>query len=312
MASRLGFPGNLRIGCILRNPLLYHEIGMNLTAFIWHAPGLLLTQAFALDARSVWMVVAAFIAGGMNALAGGGSLLLFPAMLATGMLPIHANATNTVALWPGQFTSIAAYREGVMKHLRLAIPIGIAGVAGGAIGALALLRTSQETFLHLVPWLLLTAAIIFAFSGRVTRWLERRRLRLDLERRKTSAHGSGREPSRMLLLLLTALLCVYVGYFGAGGGILTIALFSLFGFDDMNEINALKVVTTTAANSAAFLIFVVGRQIEWRYCLMAMVTCAIGGYGAARFARRIPQPVLRGLVIGIGFTMTAWFFYKIR
>lgn len=276
---------------------------MNLTAFLWQPRALLLAHSFALNGSSAWLVIAAFIAGGMNAVAGGGSLLLFPAMLTTGMLPIHANATNTVALWPGQFTSIAAYREGVRKHLRLAIPIGIAGLLGGAIGALALLRTSQRTFLHLVPWLLLTAAIIFTFSGRVTRWLERRR---------TAAHGHSREPSRLLLSLLMALLCIYVGYFGAGGGFLVITLLSLFGLDDMNEINALKVVTTTMANSAAFFIFAVGRQIEWRYCLLAMVTCAIGGYSAARFARRIPQPVLRALVVTIGFTMTAWFFYKIR
>jgi uncharacterized protein len=294
---------------------------MSLMGLIWQTPGWLLAaqsfaQPFAAGSRSAWLVVAAFIAGGMNALAGGGSLLLFPAMLATGMLPIHANATNTVALWPGQFTSIAAYREGVLKHLRLAIPMGIAGVAGGAVGAVLLLRTPQDIFLHLVPWLLLTAAIIFTLSGRVTQWLERRRLRLDSERPSaaigTAAQDGFQGPSGMPLFLLTALLCIYVGYFGAGGGILTIALLSLFGFDDMNEINALKVVTTTAANSAAFLIFVVGRQVEWRYCLLAMVSCAIGGYGAARFARRIPQPVLRGLVIGIGFTAAAWFFYKIR
>lgn len=297
--------------------MLYNEIGMSLIAFIWPAPELLLAQSFAspLAARgnSAWLVVAAFIAGGMNALAGGGSLLLFPAMLATGMLPIHANATNTVALWPGQFTSIAAYREGVRKHLRLAIPMGIAGVAGGAIGAMLLLRTPQDIFLHLVPWLLLTAALLFTVSGRVTRWLElRSAARRSTARLGTAAHGGLRKPSGMPLFLLTALLCIYVGYFGAGGGILTIALLSLFGMSDMNEINALKVVTTTAANSAAFLIFVLGRQVEWRYCLPAMAACAIGGYGAARFARRIPQPVLRGLVIGIGFTAAAWFFYKIR
>lgn len=288
---------------------------MHLTALIWQPPGWLaqaLTPAFAAGNRSVWLAGAALIAGGMNAMAGGGSLLLFPAMLATGMLPIQANATNTVALWPGQFTSIAAYREGVRKHLRLAIPMGIAGLAGGTLGALALLRTSQDTFLHMVPWLLLTAAIIFTFGGPVMRRLERRRLRLNLERGKAAAQDGEPATSRTLLVLLTALLCIYVGYFGAGGGILVITLLTLFGFDDMNEINALKVVTTTMANSAAFVIFAVGRQIEWRYCLLAMVACAIGGYAGGRFARRIPQPVLRALVIVIGFTVSVWFFYKLR
>ncbi len=104
--------------------------------------------------------------------------------------------------------------------------------------------------------------------------------------------------------------CFYIGYFGAGAGFLIITLLSLFGFEDLNEINALKVVSTTAANGIAFLIFVIGRQVEWRYCLLAMIACAIGGYTSARFARMIPQPVLRATVIVIGFGMAAWYFYK--
>ena len=106
--------------------------------------------------------------------------------------------------------------------------------------------------------------------------------------------------------------CFYIGYFGAGAGFLLITLLSLFGFQDLNEMNALKVVATTMANGIAFLIFVVGGQVEWRYCLLAMVACAIGGYTSARFARMIPQSVLRGIVIVIGFSMAAWFFWKTR
>jgi len=108
----------------------------------------------------------------------------------------------------------------------------------------------------------------------------------------------------------TVVVCFYIGYFGAGAGFLIITLLSLFGFENLNEINALKVAATTSANGIAFLIFVVGGQVEWRYCLMAMVACAIGGYASARLARNIPQPVLRGVVIAIGFGMAAWFFWK--
>jgi uncharacterized membrane protein YfcA len=104
--------------------------------------------------------------------------------------------------------------------------------------------------------------------------------------------------------------CFYIGYFGAGALFLIITLLSLFGFEDLNEINALKVVSTTAANGIAFLIFVIGRQVEWRYCLLAMIACAIGGYTSARFARMIPQPVLRATVIVIGFGMAAWYFLQ--
>jgi hypothetical protein len=106
--------------------------------------------------------------------------------------------------------------------------------------------------------------------------------------------------------------CFYIGYFGAGAGFLIITLLSLFGFQNLNEINALKVVSTTAANGIAFIIFVCNGQVVWRYCLLAMVTCAIGGYTSARLARRIPQPVLRAMVIAIGFSMAAWFFWKTR
>ncbi len=254
-----------------------------------------------LDWHWLWLSVAAFLAGVLNAVAGGGSFLLFPAMLGMKMLPVQANATNTVALWPGQLTSIAAYRDDIRRNRRLAWPMGLAGLLGGTAGALVLLNTPQMTFLHLVPWLLLGSASIFAATGPVSRWLARR---------KTTA-GEATHPPRLLFVFLsTVFVCFYIGYFGAGAGFLLITLLSLFGFQDLNEINALKVVATTMANGVAFLIFVVGRQVEWRYCLLAMVTCAVGGYSSARFARKVPQPILRGLVVFIGLGMAAWFFWK--
>jgi uncharacterized membrane protein YfcA len=159
------------------------------------------------------------------------------------------------------------------------------------------------TFLHLVPWLLLVAATIFAVSGPVSRWLERR---------KGDLGGAAHPPRRFPVFLCTIVVCFYIGYFGAGAGFLIITLLSLFGFQDLNEINALKVVSTTLANGIAFVIFVFNGQVVWRYCLLAMVTCAIGGYTSARFARMVPQAVLRGLVIFIGFSMAAWFFWNTR
>jgi uncharacterized membrane protein YfcA len=254
-----------------------------------------------MDWRWLWLSVAAFLAGVLNAVAGGGSFLLFPAMLGMKMLPVQANATNTVALWPGQLTSIAAYWDDIRKNLRLAIPMGIAGFIGGTAGAVVLLSTPQMTFLHLVPWLLLVAAVIFALSGPVSRWLERRKMRTT---------GESRPPRRLPVFLFTIVVCFYIGYFGAGAGFLIITLLSLFGFQDLNEINALKVVSTTMANGIAFLIFVFDGQVVWRYCLLAMVTCAVGGYTSARFARMVPQAVLRGVVVFIGLGMAAWFFWR--
>jgi uncharacterized membrane protein YfcA len=254
-----------------------------------------------LDWHWLWLAVAAFLAGVLNAVAGGGSFLLFPAMLGMKMLPVQANATNTVALWPGQLTSVAAYRDDIRNNFRLALPMGLAGLLGGTAGAIVLLNTPQTTFLHLVPWLLLVAASIFALTGPVSRWIERRK-----------GAGQSRAPRRLPLFLLTIVVCFYIGYFGAGAGFLLITLLSMFGIQNMNEINALKVVSTTLANGIAFVIFVCNGQVVWRYCLLAMVTCAIGGYTSARFARIVPQSVLRGLVIFIGFSMSAWFFWMSR
>jgi hypothetical protein len=249
----------------------------------------------------IWLIVASFLAGLLNAVAGGGSFLMFPALLGMGIPPVQANATNTVALWPGQLTSIAGYRDDIRKNLRLAWPMALAGLLGGTAGAIVLLNTPQSTFLHLVPWLLLGAALIFAASGPVTRWLERR---------KGGSPAPFRHPRRFPVFVVTAVVCFYVGYFGAGAGFLIITMLSLFGYQDLNEINALKVVSTTMANGVAFLIFVFDRQVVWRYCLLAMLVCAIAGFTSASLARRIPQPILRATVVAIGLGMAAWFFWK--
>lgn len=261
----------------------------------------LLGNSTLLDWNLLWLVVVAFLAGLLNAVAGGGSFLLFPAMMGMGLLPIQANATNTVALWPGQLTSVAAYREDIRRHRRLAVRLAFAGLLGGTAGAFVLLNTPQRTFLRLVPWLLLVAAGIFALNTPVQRWLQKRR---------SAAAGAERTNRDALLFFCTIGVCFYIGYFGAGAGFLLITLLSLFGHQDLNEINGLKVAATTLANGIAVVIFALGHQVVWHYCLLAMVSCAIGGYASARLARRVPQPVLRGLVVVIGLSMAAWFFWK--
>jgi uncharacterized membrane protein YfcA len=258
-----------------------------------HLPALL-SQV---DWHWIWLAVAAFLAGVLNAVAGGGSFLSFPAMMAMKMPPIQANATNTVAVWPGQLTSIAAYRDDIGKNPRFVWPMALAGLLGGTAGALVLLNTPQQTFLHLVPWLLLAASSIFAVSGPVSRWLK------QLE----STPGA---PRRLPVFLATTAVCFYIGYFGAGAGFLIITLLSLFGFRDLHQINALKVVSTTPANGIACIIFAVSGKVIWPDCLLAMVACGVGGYFSARMARRIPQPVLRGVVVAIGLGMAAWFFWR--
>jgi uncharacterized membrane protein YfcA len=258
------------------------------------------------DWRWVWLTVAAFLAGVLNAVAGGGSFLSFPALLGMGILPVQANATNTVAIWPGQLSAIAAYREDVRRNLRIAWPMGVAGLLGGTAGAIVLLGTPQRMFMHLIPWLLLGAACIFAVSEPVTGGLAR----LNLARMQDAAAGRVHQPQRLPLFLATLAVCFYIGYFGAGAGFLLITLLSLFGYQDMHAINALKVVANLLANGMAFAIFVIRGEVAWRYCLAAMIAAAVGGYFSARLARHVPRRLLRTGVAILGLGMAAWFFWR--
>jgi uncharacterized protein len=274
------------------------------TLLIWFPESL--DSLGSMDWRLPWVIATAFLAGVLNAVAGGGSFLSFPAMLSIGLGPIQANATNTVALWPGQLTSIAGYRDEVREHRGLAVWMAAAGLVGGSVGAIILLNTPAKTFLNLVPWLLLFAALTFAVSGPVMKQIERRRgVRVVDPESET-----GRKRNYWPLALATMVVCFYIGYFGAGAGFLIISLLSVFGFQDLNEMNAMKVVSTTMANGMACILFAFSGKVEWRYCLAAMVTCAIGGYLAARLAQRLSPGFLRGLVVAIGLGMAAYFFWR--
>jgi uncharacterized membrane protein YfcA len=184
--------------------------------------------------------------------------------------------------------------------------MGAAGLLGGTAGAVVLLNTPQTTFMHLVPWLLLVAAGIFAISGPVSRQLAR----LNMVRAEQLLAGEVHAPRKLPLFFATIAVSFYVGYFGAGAGFLFMTLLALFGYQDMRAINALKVVANLLANGVAVVIFIADKQVVWGDCLLAMVTCAIGGYMSASLSRRVPQPVLRGLVVVIGLTMAAWFFWR--
>jgi uncharacterized protein len=263
-------------------------------------------QIQAIDWRLPWVIVASFLAGTLNAVAGGGSFISFPAMLAVGRGPIQANATNTVALWPGQLPSIAGYRDEVRRHLSLAWKMALAGLVGGSVGAIILLNTPATTFIQLVPWLLLFAALVFALSEPIMKQLQRWQRTKPVQ----TEVQSGEKKNPWLLIAMTTLVCFYIGYFGAGAGFLIISLLSVFGFQDLNEMNAMKVVSTTMANGMACVLFAFSGKVEWRYCLLAMVTCAIGGYLSARVSQRLNPRFLRAMVVVIGLGMAGYFFWK--
>jgi uncharacterized membrane protein YfcA len=253
------------------------------------------------DWRSVWLFVASFVAGTLNAMAGGGSFLSFPALLGVGVPPIQANATNTVALWPGQLTSIAAYFDDLKHNVRLLVPVSAAALIGGLAGGIVLLRTGQATFLRLVPWLLLVAALLFAISTPVSRWIQSRA-------RNKPADQS--HPSHVPLFFGLVVVSFYIGYFGAGAGFLIMSILALFGIENINQINALKVVATCLANGIAVVTFIVEKQILWQHCILMMLTAAVGGYLGGIYARRLDARVMRALVVAIGLGMAAYFFWK--
>jgi uncharacterized membrane protein YfcA len=259
-----------------------------------------------LNGSTVWLCFASLIAGLLNAVAGGGSFLSFPALLNMGVPPIQANATNTVALWPGQFTSIAAYWRDLEHNRHLLLPLCTAAAIGGVGGGVILLHTGQATFLHLVPWLLLGAASLFAVSTPLSQWLQKRARgrRMPAEPEKTA------RPFLLPLFCGMVLVTLYIGYFGAGAGFLVMSLLSLFGVENINQINALKVVTTTIANGVAVVLFIVEGQVLWQHCLLMMVTGAIGGYAGGRTARRINAKLMRALVTVLGFAMAGYFFWR--
>jgi uncharacterized membrane protein YfcA len=246
----------------------------------------------------VWLVAASTIAGVMNAMAGGGSFISFPAMLGMGVPPVQANATNTVALWPGQLTSVATLRGDIRRDLLPAI--GMTSVLGGVAGAEVLLHTQQRTFLHMIPWLILGGTIIFGVSGRVSKWLRRR------------AKEGEAEPVIPKFALACSLfpVCFYIGYFGAGGGFLVMTILALFGMEKMHTLNAMKVVAALLSNLCAIVTFVLQGAIVWHYCLVSMVFAAFGGWVGARFARRANGEVLRAIVVGTGCLIAAYFFWR--
>jgi uncharacterized protein len=246
----------------------------------------------------LWLVAASFIAGVMNAMAGGGSFISFPAMLALGVAPIQANATNTVALWPGQLTSVAALKKDLRKDL---LPVVLAAsVLGGISGAVVLLRTKQVTFLHLVPWLLLVASLLFGISGPIARWL----------RNRSNASNAAKEPATGVLFLVLLPVCFYIGYFGAGAGFLIMTALALFGVEKMYELNALKVTAACVSNLSAVFTFVFSGAIVWHYCLISMVVAGVGGYVGAQYARRMNGELLRTIVVVTGCVMAAYFFWR--
>ncbi len=241
------------------------------------------------------LFLVAVIGGAQNAVAGGGSFFTFPTLLFAGVGSISANATSTVALWPGSVASAVAFRGELRHERRLFLVLGAASLAGGLAGALLLLHTPQRAFDALIPWLLLAATLVFAFGPLVTR-----RLR-----------GHAR-PSRSLwpFALVQLVVAVYGGYFGGGIGIMMLAAFSAMGMEDLHAMNGLKAVLGALINGVAVVTFLAHRIVDLPLALLMVAGSILGGYGGARLSKRVDAKVLRGVVICVGAGLTAYFFWK--
>ncbi len=242
---------------------------------------------------AILLFIAACVAGALNAVAGGGSFISFPALVFIGVPPIPANATNTCALWPGTVASASAYRNTLRGRLHTVLPLIVAGALGGSLGSLILLHTPQRTFMRMIPWFLLFATLLFTFSKRITRALR-------FEKHIGLIGGS----------VLLFIIAIYIGYFGAGAGILLLAMLSLLGDHDIHAMNGLKTVLATVANGLALVMFVINRAVYWPQAAVMVVGAAIGGYGMAWYAQKIDPRITRACVIVTGFGMAAWFFIR--
>lgn len=248
--------------------------------------------------RLVAVSVAAALGSMVNSVAGGGTLLTFPALVALGVPPLIANATSTVALWPGAVSSMVGYRGRLQGLQRWALVFAMPSLAGGAVGAWLLLRTPEARFEQIVPWLVLGATLLFAVQGPLTRRL----------RAGAPAHDEGVFAPRHGLAALTCqfLVGIYGGYFGAGIGILMLAVLGFMGFSDIHRMNGLKNWGGLCMNFVAALMFALSGIVDWAVAI-AMASGAIaGGYLTARLAQRIPQPLVRRGIIVIGIASGIW------
>lgn len=237
------------------------------------------------------------LAGGVSAVAGGSSFITFPLVLATGLPPFAAGVTNYIALAPANFIALLGYREEVarVRH-KLPVPLVISGV-GGFIGSMLLLWSGDAVFARLVPWLFLSATVLFALGT----WIKARL------RNRAPLAGRGWEGVSMLCLFVLAL---YGGYFGAGMGFVLLACLNIFGYDDLHEANAVKNAFISVFSIIGIVILLTSGQMSWAHGLPIGIGTLVGGYGAVRYVRTLPEPVLRYAILVWAGILTLYYFLE--
>ncbi len=240
------------------------------------------------------LAAAGFAAGVMNAVAGGGTFITFPALMFTGVPSVIANASNAVALFPASFASAWAYRSDFQKFEGVSVKAMVAvSAVGGILGAVLLLYTPEVTFDAMVPWLLLVATVIFALGPKIVPKLR-----------------TWFQIGPVTLLTIQFLVAIYGGYFGGAMGIVMLAVYSLFGLTNLTAMNATKTLMAGLINGVALIIFVGAGKIAWPQTITMLLAALVGGYIGARIARKMDPSRLRAVIIGISVTVTLAFFIR--
>jgi uncharacterized membrane protein YfcA len=256
------------------------------------------------------LCVSAFLAGAVNSIAGGGTLLTFP-MLMSALSPLGAdaaamaNGTSTVALLPGSFAGAIGYRKELRECWKFVVRMFLPSIIGGLLGAW-LVVIATNAFARLVPWLILTAAVLFVVQAPLSRWLRRR---VAVEGAKAEHHEAG-PFIQVLVIGFQFLIAVYGGYFGAGIGILMLSALGFMGVGDIHRMNAAKTFLAALINGASVVVFIGDAKVEWWFAAPMAATAIVGGYVGARVARRLPAAFVRYAVIAIGFSLATYYFIR--
>jgi uncharacterized membrane protein YfcA len=248
----------------------------------------------------LFLFFAGALGGALNSVAGGGSFIAFPALLFTGVPPIPANATNTIALWTAAAASGGAYRKRLDVPRRVMIPLLTVSLLGGLLGALLLLKTPAQTFMRVLPWLTLGATLLFAFGKKLA---GSRQSVIEHDHEASTAALAG-------TTLFQLCVAIYGGYFGGGMGIVMLAMLAVLGMTDIHAMNALKSVLGFVINGVAVITFIVAGAVYWKHGIVMIAGGMVGGYVGAHYALKMPQSWIRTFVVLVGAAMTVYFFWK--
>lgn len=255
--------------------------------------------------QAVVLFFAALIAGALNSVAGGGSFISFPALVATRVTEKIAIGTNTTALWIGAMSSVGAYRKELAAQKRQMIMFSIPSILGSVIGTQLLLITPDVTLRLMLPFLLLFATLLFTFSPRITAYF-RKRAEREAEKDKPANNTFG----QAVILIIQFFVAAYGGFFGAGIGIMMLAVLGLYGMENIHKMNAVKTVQASIINGVSAIILIAAGEVLIPQGILMTIAAIIGGFGGAYFAQKLNPKYVRRFVIVVGFVLTGLFFYR--